>query len=411
MDEQLRPAAMPRRPYRWAREARRCRVGSARVRVALPLTAVLAVAAGCGNNAGGPAQWQAAESRPSVSAAPSATAERKTVSFSATGDIIMGSAPGKLPANGGEGFFDDVREPLAADLAMGNLEQPLTDDTGYAKCGAPKPTPSASAGATPSPTKPSGCHQFRLPPGYAAHLRDAGFMVLNQANNHANDYGPTGYRNTRKALEKHGLKHTGSRDEITMVEVKGLKVAVIGFSPYASANSLTSISAAKKIVARAAEQADLVVVQAHMGAEGSTKTRVKPGTEMFLGENRGDPIKFSHAVIDAGADLVVGHGPHVLRGLEFYEGRLIAYSLGNFAGGGGTLSRTGPLGLGAVLRVSLNPDGTFGSGEFVSTSMNAAGEPTVDSRKRSLELATSLGEKDFGSSHAKLDGDGAISAP
>ena len=85
---------------------------------------------------------------------------------------------------------------------------------------------------------------------------------------------------------------------------------------------------------RAAEGADLVVVNMHGGAEGSDKTHVTHGTEWFLGENRGDPCRFSHAVIDAGADLVVGHSPHVLRGMEWYKGRLIAYSIGNFAGYG-----------------------------------------------------------------------------
>ena len=72
-----------------------------------------------------------------------------------------------------------------------------------------------------------------------------------------------------------------------------------------------------------------------MGAEGADKTHVKPGTEIFLGENRGDPIKFSHAVIDAGADLISGTARTCCAAMEFYKGRLIAYSLGNFAGGGG----------------------------------------------------------------------------
>ena len=140
-----------------------------------------------------------------------------------------------------------------------------------------------------------------------------------------------------------------------MVEVKGVKVAVVGFSSYAWANSLIDIDRPRRRWSRKADdQADLVVVQVHMGAEGADKTRVKPGTEMFLGENRGDPMKFRHAVIDAGADLVVGHGPHVLRGMEFYKGRLIAYSLGNFAGGGKSLSNTGRLGWGGVLKVTLN---------------------------------------------------------
>jgi Bacterial capsule synthesis protein PGA_cap len=329
------------------------------------------------------------------SAAPSPTAEAKLISLSATGDIVMGDAPSKLPPNDGRGFFAGVRQALAADLVMGNLEEPLTDETGYAKCGADS----------------SGCHQFRAPPSYAQHLRDAGFQLLNLANNHAHDFGPAGLRNTRAALEKHGLEHTGGPDQITVLDVKGVKVAVLGFSSYAWSNSLVDIPAAKQVVQRAAEQAEIVVVQVHMGAEGSDKTRVRPGTEMFLGENRGDPVRFSHAVIDAGADLVVGHGPHVLRPLEFYQGRLIAYSLGNFAGGGGTLNNSGRLGLSAVLKVSLRPDGSWGGGQLLSTRVAAAGKPAVDPAKGGLGLVTGLCRTDFPRTGPVFGADGEISPP
>jgi poly-gamma-glutamate capsule biosynthesis protein CapA/YwtB (metallophosphatase superfamily) len=122
-------------------------------------------------------------------------------------------------------------------------------------------------------------------------------------------------------------------------------------------------------------------------------------------------VRFSHAVVEAGADLVVGHGPHVLRALEFHRGRLIAYSLGNFAGGSGTLSNDGRLGWGAVLKVSLRADGTFESGQFVSTYLNGAGRPLVDARKRGLGLAAGLCRKDFPATGARLDAEGAITAP
>lgn len=341
--------------------------------------------------------WQAGRTAaPTGSAQPSPTSSGpKVISMSATGDIIMGNAPGRLPAGGGHGFFDSVEKALAADLVMGNLEEPLTDDTGQDKCG---------PGST-------DCHQFRAPPSYAEHLRDAGFEVLNQANNHAYDYGSAGYRNTQKALDRVGLKHTGARGEITVVDVDGVAVAVVGFSSYFWSNSLVDIASAKKVIAQAVRQADLVVVQVHMGAEGADRTRVRPGTEMFLGENRGDPVEFSHAMIDAGADLIVGHGPHVLRAMEFYKGRLIAYSLGNFAGGGGTLNNRGRLGLGGVLRVSIDADGGWVGGQFVSTYMNGVGEPTLDSDRRGLALVTGLCRSDFPSTGARFDAEGRISPP
>jgi poly-gamma-glutamate capsule biosynthesis protein CapA/YwtB (metallophosphatase superfamily) len=379
------------------------------------LTATIAVAAVAGMGLGGvalanrgdpdPPRWQTG---PSVSAAPrtgssatpdetDTTAQTSAITLSATGDIIMGSAPNRLPADGGAGFFDSVRDALKSDLVMGNLEQPLTGDTGTSKCGSP---PRAN------------CFAFRAPTSYAGHLTDAGFQLLNTANNHAKDYGTQGYRNTVKALESEGLAHTGAEDQITVVDVKGVQVAAVGFSSYAGANSLTDLSQARDVVSRAAEQVDIVVVQVHMGAEGSDKTRVRPGTETFFGENRGDPMKFSRTVIDAGADVVIGHGPHVLRGMEFYQGRLIAYSLGNFAGGGRTLSSAGVLKYGGVLHVSLTPDGEWAGGKFQSTYMNSAGLPIRDDEnERGRKMVASLSAKDFGDTAAKIGTDGSISPP
>jgi len=345
-----------------------------------------------------------AAAEPSSSAAPAGT-----ITLSATGDIIMGSAPNKLPANGGDGFFDAVKGSLGADLVMGNLEQPLTEDTGTSKCR--REGPPTTPGGTPAVTVAKNCFAFRAPPSYAKHLVEAGFELLNTANNHARDYGAAGYRSTQRALEKEKLQHTGSTDEITIAEVKGVKVAVLGFSSYAGANSLINLSQARRVVTEAAGQADVVVVQVHMGAEGSDKGHVKPGTETFFGENRGDPMKFGRAVIDAGADLVVGHGPHVLRGMEFYNGRLIAYSLGNFAGGGNTLSNTGILKYGGILKVSLQRDGTWGGGEFLSTAMSGSGRPTRDQQEHGRELVNKLSAADFGDSGASVGKDGAISSP
>ncbi|MEO3817335.1 CapA family protein [Plantactinospora sp. B24E8] len=372
----------------------------------LIVTAVLAVLLGVGvagvaivdmadDRTTGPASATGTDGSPSTGPSPTGEPEPKVITMSATGDIVLGNAPGRLPANGGKGFFNSVKKALAADLVMGNLEEPLTDDTGTGKCG-----PGSS-----------NCHQFRAPPSYAKHLADAGFELLNQANNHGYDYGRAGYRNTQEALEKYDLQHTGAPDQITVAEVEGVRVAVAGFSSYAWSNSLIDIKKAKKVVEKADRMADLVVVQVHMGGEGADKTRVRPGTEMFLGENRGDPVKFSHAMIDAGADLIVGHGPHVLRGLEFYQGRLIAYSLGNFAGGGGTLSNNGRLGWGGILKVSLAADGSWAGGEFVPTYMNGEGKPTMDGQKRGLGLVRDLSRSDFPKTGARFSADGEISPP
>jgi Bacterial capsule synthesis protein PGA_cap len=355
-------------------------------------------------NSGPTARWQqppaalvSPKAKTESTVAPSPSGGNGKITLSATGDIIMGSAPNRLPANGGKGFFNSVEAGLKSDLVMGNLEQPITDDTGASKCGSP---PRAN------------CFAFRSPPSYAAHLKDAGFELMNTANNHSKDFGTNGYRNTVTALTKAGLKYTGQQDQITVVTVQGIKVAVIGFSPYAGANNLNDLPHSRAIVQRAKQRADLVVVQVHMGAEGSDKNHVKPGSELFFGENRGDPIAFSHAVIDAGADVVIGHGPHVLRGMQFYKGKLIAYSLGNFAGGGKTLSGSGVLKYGGILHVTLTSDGKFAGGEFLSTYMSAAGVPTRDTaNERGRSLVKALSADDFGSTAATIGKDGSISPP
>ena len=345
---------------------------------------------------------------PQAGATRSAEPAADTVTLSATGDIILGNAPSSLPPNGGRGFFTAVKGALAADFVMGNLEEPLTDDTGYGKC---RVAPAPTSGPTPEPDT-SNCHQFRAPPGYAAHLREAGFDLLNQANNHGYDYGAAGYRNTQRALEQHGLLHTGAPDQITVATVKGIRIAVLGFSSYPWSNPLLDVARAKSVVTRAAARADLVVVQVHMGAEGAGATRVRPGTEMFLGEDRGDPVRFSRAVVDAGADLVVGHGPHVLRGMEFYRGRLVAYSLGNFCGGGGTLNSSGNLGISGVLKVSLRRDGGWAGGSLVSTThQGGGGLPRMDPGHRGAALVRSLSTADFGATAARLTGTGQITPP
>jgi poly-gamma-glutamate capsule biosynthesis protein CapA/YwtB (metallophosphatase superfamily) len=316
--------------------------------------------------------------------------------LSAVGDVIMGAAPTGLPPNNGHGFFDDVAAGLHSDLQMANLEQPLTDDTGVGKC------PASTAGRT--------CFQFRSPPSYAGVLKEAGFALVNLANNHAYDFGPAGHTNTRKALDAAGVKYTGPPGMITVVDVKGIKVAVLGFAPYPWANDLINISKGQDLVRQAKSQADIVVIQVHMGGEGADHTHVKPGTDMFLGENRGDPIAFSHAMIDAGADLVIGHSPHVIRAMEFYKGHLVAYSIGNFAGYH-ALGYTGVVGITEILRVTLRRDGSYVGGTIVPTHMVAPGAPRLDPQRQAVSLTSSLCKSDFPTTGARIGTDGSVTPP
>jgi Bacterial capsule synthesis protein PGA_cap len=324
---------------------------------------------------------------PSVPAAPRKDAAR--VRFVAVGDIVMGSPPYGLPPDGGASFFRSVDNLFAGDVVMGNLEGTLASG-GSSKCG---------AGSGPN------CFAFRTPPSYAKWLSRAGFTLMNVANNHAFDFGPQGQRETLAALRRHGLRHTGRPGQITIQTVKGVRVAAVGFAAYKWAASLTDIPAAKALVAKAASQADIVVVAMHAGAEGSDATHVRPGNETYLGEPRGNSVAFTHAVIDAGADLVWSSGPHVLRGMEFHRGRLIAYSLGNFAGYkvfslGGTLSTS------AVLQVTLTGDGAFVSGRIRPTQIVKPGLPSPGGG--AISLIAGLSRADFGLRGAKIGANGSI---
>jgi hypothetical protein len=331
---------------------------------------------------------------PATSASPTAAAETDEITLSAVGDMIQGAAPNDLPPNGGKDLFDEVADALHSDLQMGNLEQPITNDTGHTKCG----------------TGSTSCFAFRVPPSYARNLKNAGFDLVNQANNHGYDFGPAGYANTRDALDAVGIKYTGKPGEITVVTVKGIKVAVVGFAPYPWAQSLTDLDAAAALVKKAAGLADLVVVQAHVGAEGRDKQHVQPGTEMFLGENRGDSYHFARRVIDAGASVVIMHGPHVMRGMEFYKGHLIAYSLGNFVGYK-ALNTEGNSGITGILKVTLRKDGTYVSGQLIATEMVAPGVPKMDPDKRAISFVGNLSTQDFGRTGAIISKDGTISPP
>jgi hypothetical protein len=148
--------------------------------------------------------------------------------FSAVGDVMMGSMP-TLPAEGGSRYFSKVASVIRADVALANLEGTLSTG-GSSKC---------SAGST-------SCFAFHTPPSYARWLRKANFTVLNLANNHAADFGPTGEAQTLAALNGQRLRHTGRPGEIAVQTVHGIRVAVIGFAPYPWAQSLTDLPAAKR---------------------------------------------------------------------------------------------------------------------------------------------------------------------
>lgn len=314
------------------------------------------------------------------------------VTITAAGDIALGR-DGALPSDGAATLFSRVRSELSGDVVVGNLETALTT-RGESKCGVGGPD----------------CFAFRAPPSYARALKDAGFTVLNLANNHSFDYGPQGELETAAALDRFRLRHTGRPGEIARERVRRVRVAVLGFAPYPWAQDLLDIPGAQRLVREADTAADLVVVTMHAGAEGADHAHVVAGPETYLGEPRGDVLAFAHGVVDAGADLVVGHGPHVLRGAEWYRGRLIAYSLGDFAGHH-NFSVAGPLGTSAILRVTLRADGSWVRGTLVATRLVGAGAPVLDPAGDAHDIVRNLSREDFGPRAMRLAPNGRLVPP
>jgi Bacterial capsule synthesis protein PGA_cap len=347
---------------------------------------------------------------PSGSIAPSSPSgsptPQRSVTISAVGDTMLGHTP-TLPPDPST-YLDAVRSALRRSIAFGNLEGTLTDAS-VSKCPAPSPAGSASP-HSPTPPPTQLCYAFRTPPSYAAYLRAAGFHVLNDANNHSYDFGPAGLEQTLRALDAVHIQHEGLPGQIAVVRRHGVRVAFVGFAPYSFTASLLDVPGARALIRQAGKKADVVVAYMHAGAEGSDAVHVTGAEEVFAGEDRGNPQAFAHAAVDAGADLVVASGPHVLRGMEFYHHRLIAYSLGNFAGyhnftGGGNLSLSG------VLRVTLAEDGTFRAGRFLSLRLDGDGRPVPDPSRASLTLVAGLSRADFGRRAARFASSGAIRPP
>ncbi|GAA4903186.1 capsule synthesis protein PGA_cap [Stackebrandtia albiflava] len=316
-----------------------------------------------------------------------------TVDLAAVGDTIMGDHPHALPPGGGEGFFDGVADELTGDVVFGNLEGPLSTRSDFSKC-----------------VDDTACEYIRMPPEYAPILADAGFDVLNIANNHGYDAGPAGVTDTRDALAAVGIPLSGMKGEITELETDdGVTVAVVGVAAYDFYTNLLDLQAVSALVSAADARADVVVLSMHIGAEGTDARHVTGAPEEFYGESRGDSLQVGHTAVDAGADLVIGHGPHVLRGIEFYKGRIIAHSLGNFAGYG-VLASEGALGRGAVLKVTTTADGEFVTGSVTATHMVDGGYPVSDPSGGAFADFNELAA-DFGPAGVTVDPSGGLLVP
>ncbi len=319
---------------------------------------------------------------------------KDTVSIIGVGDIMMGSnfGSGILPPDDGAGLMKDVENILkSADVTFGNLEGVIMD-----------------SGGTPKTCKdPKVCYVFRTPVKYAENLKQSGFDLMSIANNHAGDFGDIGRKSTMSTLDAAGIEFAGQLQKpIAIIERAGVKYGLAAFAPNSNCVSLNDIEGAKKIVAKLDSMVDIVIVSFHGGAEGPQYQHVTRQTEVFYGENRGNVYAFAHAVIDAGADVVFGHGPHHTRGVEVYRNRFIAYSLGNFCTYG--MNITGVNGLAPIIKVYTDGKGEFFKAHIVPTDQSQRVKVSVDTEKRVLQRIQQLTREDFPASSINIGDDGWI---
>ena len=316
------------------------------------------------------------------------------LSIASVGDMMIGTdyPRNHLPDDDGIGFLAAVAPNLSsADVTFGNLEGVLLDggEPGK-KC-----------------SNPSACYLFRSPTRYAHHYRAVGFDVLSLANNHARDFGEEGRSSSMQAIAAAGMLHSGRVDDFASFEVNGISVAVLAYAVTKNSNMMLDYELAFETVATFAASHDIVMVSFHGGAEGVDVTHVPFADEEYYGEPRGDVVWFARGVVDAGADLVIGHGPHVVRGVERYKDRLIAYSLGNFATYYG-ISVAGIKGIAPILTTTLDGNGAFIEGNIVSTIQLRPDGPSIDPKQRALNLMRGLSAENFGESGLTFLPDGRL---
>jgi hypothetical protein len=309
---------------------------------------------------------------------------KDTVIIAGVGDIMPGTDfPSKKYLPSGNHCFsllEEVRDTLLyPDVLFGNLEGVFAGSVGEVKkC---KDT--------------LNCYAFRIPDHYLECITDAGFDLLSVANNHVGDFGYQGRERTAQILEKNNVAFSGFMTHPYAVFRKdGLKYGFIAFSTSPGTNNFNDYRRAKYMIQNLKDTVDFVIVSFHGGAEGRKYQRVPKKRETFYGQDRGNVYEFAHLAVDAGADVVYGHGPHVTRAMEVYENKLICYSLGNFS----TYARfniSGPNGIAPLVYAYFSRDGKFLKARIISTRQNAQGKTVFDPSNRAYLKLKDLTNMDF----------------
>ena len=323
------------------------------------------------------------------------TGQDDVLTIAMAGDIMMGTTypVPMLPANDGASLFRDVGPVLRqADLAVGNLEGTLLDEDV----------------TTDKDDKPNH-YAFRTPTAFARRLKEAGFDFLSMANNHAHDFGEDGIRSTEHCLDSLGIRYAGlvGRGESTVIERRGKRIGLCAFGHNYYTLSHLSLRTVKRVLDGLAGRCDLVVVSFHGGAEGSKYSHLPDSMETFLSEERGYLRRLAHFCVDHGADVVYGHGPHVVRATEVYKGRFIAYSLGNFCTPYG-ISVKGVAGYAPVIEITIDGQGRFRKGRIHSFVQTRGVGPRKDPQHRAATQIRRLSMSDVPESEARIDAEGNL---
>ncbi len=314
-----------------------------------------------------------------------------TISILAVGDMVF-----PFYFENWENCFSEISNYFNSDLNLGNLEGPITNSTVSTKN-------SSSSKMFAFKFSPE------ITPKILKYLNFSGVLV---SNNHSYDYGEKGFNDTLNYLKKVQIEPIGLKYNAAQFIRFNKKIAVIGFYYNSKFNDLRDINLSSSFVKKVKSNNDFVIVFFHGGTEGANAKYVYNKTEFFGNENRGNIFAFAHAVIDAGADLVLGSGPHILRGFELYKGKFIAYSLGNFVASGG-LSVKGELSNSCILQCIYNLNtNTFIKGKIIPIDLSSK-NPKLDLSKRSipfLRLLTNQIYKDNYNSNQniEIDDDGNI---
>jgi hypothetical protein len=307
------------------------------------------------------------------------------IKIKAVGDVMLGSVTPKeiLPPDSGKEFVNSIGNLLSnADIVFGNLEGAIiNDEMEPQKCS----DRSRDAGT---------CYEFGMPEYLAPVLKELGFNVLNQDNNHSEDYGEEGYRFTQQTLRGLEIKFM-PKQGFADFKFGNIRIAVVAFGYSDYSNNISDLTNTESLISNLNKIYDLIIVSFHGGAEGKDAAHVKDSTEIFLGENRGNVYRFAHTAIDAGADMVIGHGPHVLRAMEIYKNKLIAYSLGNFLTYG-NINISGISGLNVILEAEIDStNGDFIRGRLIPIEQIGFGVPVFDSSYAAIQNIKDLISEDI----------------